>query len=246
MKQTEALLECVGLSMKRLGIIGGLGPETSCKFCLNINTKLRELKACQPDIVMENIPVSLEAEKKIVNGVQETEHLGLILRALEKLNKADVDIIAIPCNTVHVFLPELRELSKAPILSIMEECAKVCEKMGLKKVGLLASATTIKAKLHGNELNKQNIAVLVPSEADQNAVNRIILKITNGIATESDKKGLLAIIDNMKNQGAEAVILGCTDLQLLVSKASLPLIDTCTVLENAVVQLLAGDKHGTA
>jgi len=241
MKEKETALECVGLSMKRLGIIGGLGPETSCKFCLNINTKLRELKACQPDIVMENLPVSLEAEKKIVNGVQETEHLGLILRALEKLNKADVDMIAIPCNTVHIFLPELRKRSKAPILSIMEECAKVCK--GLKKVGLLGSSTTVKAGLHAIELNKRNIAVLVPSEEDQNAVNEIILKITNGIATESDKKDLLAIIDKLKSQGAEAVILGCTDLQLLVSKASLPLIDTCTVLENAVVQMLAGDKH---
>ena len=229
---------------RRLGIIGGLGTETSCTFCLNVNNKFRQTINQQPDIVLENLPVSVEAERKIINGELGTEHFKLLVQAVKRLNNAGVDCIAIPCNTVHVFLPELRKLSNKPVLSIMEECAKECKKMNVKNVGLLASATTVKSRLHADELKKHGIILLVPGKKDQQIINQTIIKILHNTAGEKDRQNLLAIIDKLRAQGAEAVILGCTDLPLLISEASVPLIDTRSVLENSAVQnLLEESPH---
>jgi len=80
-------------SSKRLGIVGGLGAETSCSFCLEINNILREKTGCQPDIVMENVAVPLDIESKMINGELCREMLGLLKKAVIRLNKAGADVI---------------------------------------------------------------------------------------------------------------------------------------------------------
>lgn len=227
--------------MKQLGIIGGLGPETSCKFCLNVNNKFRRINNCQPDIFLENLPISAKAEKNIICGNLGQEHLILMEKSVERLNKLNVDFIAIPCNTVHVFINKLRNISKKPILSIIEECAKECEKRGLKTVGLLGSTKTIKEKLHLNELKKFGITTTSPLDKDQKKINKIIIKIIHNKTDNKDKSFLLRIINELKIKGAEAVILACTDLPLLISQkeSKVHLINTLEVLENSVVKLLS-------
>lgn len=226
--------------VRRLGIIGGLGPEISSKFCLNINNKFREFTNFQPDITLENLPVKAEIERKIINGETPIEMLNLLSKAVKRLSDAQVDFIVIPCNTVHVFIDELRKISKVPILSIIEETAKECKSRNLGKVGLIASKTTIKEKLHLNELIKNRIKVFLPNKKYQEEINKIIFKIIHNGATSEDRQLLLDIIKKLKSRGAEAVILGCTDLSLLISEKNsvLPLIDTCSVLEDCSVSRL--------
>jgi len=229
-----------GQPMKRLGIVGGLGPETSCKFCLAINNKFRDKTSCQPDIVLENLPVSLDAEQKIVSGELSSEMQSLLIRAVRSLNKAGADMIVIPCNTVHVFIDILRKESQAPILSIIEECAAECEKQSFRKVGLLASTTTVNSCLHSRELGKRRIEVVLPEDRDQRAISSIILKIIHGTAGKEDKKILKRIIREMAENCAQAVILGCTDLPLFITEKEsvLPLISTTAILEDATVREL--------
>ena len=231
--------------MKRLGIIGGLGPETSCKFTLNVNNKFKQLAGRQPDILLHNLPISAEAEQKMIRGESTSEHLKLLLEAVQVMNEAQVDCIVIPCNTVHVFLPELRRRSHALILSIVEECARECERKKFRKVGLLASKTTVKSRLHSRELRKQGIELLTPDDVDQAQVNSIILNILNGKAEAKDKQRLLTIINELGSRGADGIILGCTDLPLLITEkdTSVPLINTCELLENAAVDTINATRE---
>ena len=90
--------------MKRLGIIGGLGSETSCKFCLIVNTKIRDRTDQQPHILLDNLPVSKKAEDNIIRGISSDEHLRLLKDSIRRLNDLDADLLVIPCNTVHVFI----------------------------------------------------------------------------------------------------------------------------------------------
>ena len=168
--------------------------------------------------------------------------LELLKNAVIRLNKNGVSFIVIPCNTVHVFIKRLRKISEKPILSIIEECAEECKKRKIKKVGLLGTNTTIKQDLHGKELRKRNINVLIPEK--QNEVSKVILNILNNKTTEKDKVRILEIIMELKSDGAEAVILGCTDLDILIKDKDsvLPLIDTTKVLENKVVEIITKNK----
>jgi aspartate racemase len=223
----------------RAGIVGGLGPETSCEFCLNINHRLRRLSRCQPDLVIENIAVPLEVEESMIKGRTSSELLALLQKAVVRLNRSEADFIAIPCNTVHVFIDQLRQVSKKPILSIIEECANECKKRGVSNVGILATTKTVKSRLYTDILESAGIRVITPSGCEQKEISRIILRIIDGKAEEKDKGFMLRIISDFSAKGAEAVILGCTDLQIMIKESCLPIIDSCAVLEDCVVRMLS-------
>ena len=219
-----------------LGIIGGLGPETSSRFCLDLNRKLREKASVQPHLIMDNLPISLEAEQKIINNELTEEHFNLMVDSVQRLNDLDVDMIAIPCNTVHVFIDDLRGLSSKPIISIIEETVQQCKRW--KTIGLIASTKTVAAGLFEQGLNKEGIELMLPNEKEQKQISEIILKIITNRAREKEKEFLIKVIDRLNQHGAEAVVLGCTDFPLLIKEgdASIPLLNTLEILENSVVE----------
>ena len=226
---------------KRVGIIGGLGPETSCQFCLNLNRRFKQIFNKQPDICLENLPISSHAEKILINGGTSSEHLALMMDAVERLNRNNADMIAIPCNTVHIFIDKLKSISNVPILNMIEECAEECHSKNIKKVGLLASTKTLETNMYHKEMDQLGICTINPSQNEQNKISEIILKIINNSTTEEDVGFLKNVIIRMKEKGAEAVVLGCTDLPLLIKKidSPLPLINSLEILEDAVIDVLS-------
>ncbi len=229
---------------KLLGIVGGLGPETSCSFCLNVNNGVKKVKDTQPQIIMENVPMSDKALDVIAHGGFSAEVLGLLVDSVNRLNRAGADLIVIPCNTVHVFINDLRKISDVPILSIIEETAKECKLKSFQKVGVLASSTTIKKHLYAAELQKCKIELITPNVIDQQFVSDCIIKIINQNFTPEDKNKMIEIVEQLKNDGAQAVILGCTDLFLILlpEDTTLPLINSTSVLEQATIKHLLSIK----
>ncbi|MDO8340209.1 MAG: amino acid racemase [Candidatus Burarchaeum sp.] len=225
---------------KILGVVGGLGPETGFRFSLNINDKFKAETGSQPHLIVVNLPITGESEERLIHGGVSEEHFRLLEETMALFNKAKVDLIAIPCNTVHVFIEELRAISKAPILSILEETAKKAAGLGIRCAGLLSSTKTVNERLHANELDKTGIAVIVPDNNAQGFVSDCIVRIINREATADDRHKLLEIMKGMERRGAQGIILGCTDLPLLISEpdAGLPVINTIAVLEDAVVSRL--------
>ncbi len=229
------------MKQRILGVIGGLGPETGCTFCLNVNRKFKLFTKRQPHIVLDNLPISQKAEERLIKGGPSQEHLDLLLESVHRLNRLDVDFIVIPCNTVHIFIDELREKSRAPILSIVEETTKKCREMKRTKVGILGSTKTIQSGLHATELKKGGIESITPSEVDQRFVSECILRIINNKIREDDKEKMRTIIEKLENRGAEGILLGCTELPRLISNqdAHIPIINTIQILEDAsIVQLI--------
>ena len=224
----------------RAGIFGGLGPETSSKFCLNVNTKFRDVAKRQPDLVIENLQIPANDEKKLITGRPTNVHRILLRNAVIRLNNAEVDFIVIPCNTIHCFLEELRLISKSPIISIIEECVKECQNKNFRKVGLLATSKTVKDGLFKKEFKEKGIELLVPDSHDQKILSNIILRILDNVDTRNNKKEILRLVKQLGASGAEAVILGCTDLSLIISNdnCSIPILETCRILEDSLVQTL--------
>lgn len=226
--------------MTTIGVVGGLGTETSCSFCFSINKRVQGKNKVQPHLIMDNLPMSDREFHKIANGEESQETFRLLRDSVIRLNNVNCNLIIIPCNTVHIFIEQLRKISKIPIISIIEETAKECLRKSFKKVGVIGSATTTRFGLHKSELERSNVEVIELNEKEQETVTNIILKIIHLKSNNNDKDSLLEIINNMKCRGAEAVILGCTDLFLVLKdvKSPLPLINTTEVLENFVVSKL--------
>ena len=172
----------------------------------------------------------------MVEGIEKPEKvLPVLIRGLKKLESIGVDFISIPCNTVQYFYDDLKRSSSIPVLNIVEETARKAKSNNYQKVGLLATTTTVENKIYDKALNKFGIKIVFPE--DQNEVTRVILNILAGKKLESDRAELKKIIEKMKGDGAEAVILGCTDLPALITQADvdIELIDSIGVLAEATV-----------
>src|SRR3989344_8382167 len=114
--------------MKAVGIVGGLGPETTSEFYLDLIRKFRENTDTYPKIIIDNLsfPFYLE-EEIIIKSTNEQKILPFLKESISRLNKAGSDFIVIPCNTVHIFIDELRKESLVPIMSIIDETIKFLE-----------------------------------------------------------------------------------------------------------------------
>ncbi len=225
---------------KCVGIVGGLGPKTSFQFSQQINDRFTSVAKIQPDLLLENLPVSDEQLERMAKGEPCPGILELMLDSVRKLNSAEVDLIVIPCNTVHIFIETLRQASSIPLLSIIEETAKKCKEEKLKTVGILASNTTIKQKLYTNELARFGIKTVIPLKKEQDKINEIIFRINRDKAEIHDKRTLVKITEKLQEQGAEVVLLACTDLQQLISSkdTAVPLLDSFRILEEVAFDFL--------
>jgi aspartate racemase len=217
--------------MKTVGIIGGLGPQTTAKFYMQlVSLCAKKNKTQRPNILIQNVPVSLALEERFINRAEgKREFRSLLINAAKTLGKSGADFLVLPCNTAHVFIDDIRNCVNIPVLSIIDETAKVLSKKG--SIGLLSTPATIKNKLFDKKLR-----VLKPKKFDQKEMGTIINRILNDKHTITDKLRVLEIIDSIP---AKRILLACTDLQLLITEKEIggkQIFDTMEILAQATVR----------
>lgn len=219
----------------KIGIIGGFGPESTAKFYMSIVNKNMISGNAHPDILIHNVPVPFELEEAAAKRDNVDGFLPLLLDSV-RLLKDRCDVLAMPCNTLHVFIDDIRRASQKPILSILEETSKEVERSGFSKVGILATTKTSNSGILESKLG--NVLVLKPSPDSQSRLSEIIHCILQCRCSSEMKTELVDMVNELKQRGAEAIILGCTDLQLMIkqSDTDVPLIDTMDVLANSVLR----------
>lgn len=222
-------------SFKKIGILGGMGPEATAQTYQEIIRIFQERFGAKYDADFPEIIIVSKPIPDVVERVEnEQQTVALLNEGITQLATAGAEFAIIACNTVQRFLPELRKAAQLPILGIAEEVAK---QLQFKTVGLLATEATMNARIFENALEPSGVTVVKPDKKEQTAITRIILNIMNGKKTDADKAMLLMIVDSLKLSGAEAIILGCTDLPLLITQddVSVPLIDTTKINAEAAV-----------
>ncbi len=171
-------------------------------------------------------------------GRSEESPLPVMIEEAQKLTRAGADIIAIPCNTAHCFYEGICDKVDTPILSIIRMTVEFCRSLGLRKVGLLATEGTVASRAYENALREVGIDCIVPKEKDQNTVSDIIYgQIKKGLAPNIDS--FLEVVDTLRHEGCERMILGCTELSLL-KRNHLPgndFIDSLEVLALSAIRL---------
>ena len=218
--------------MKTIGLIGGMSWESTVTYYQLINETIKE--QCgglhSAKILMYSVDFA-EIEECQANG--EWEKSGEILaNVAQNLEKAGADFIVICTNTMHKVLPQIQESINIPIIHIADATADELKKQKIKKVALLGTKYTMTQDFYKEKIIARGIEVMIPEETDVEIVNRIIYEeLCLGEIRETSKTEYIRIINQLKNEGAEGIILGCTEIGLLIKQedSSLPVFDTTQI-----------------
>lgn len=232
--------------MKKIGIIGGFGPESTVDYYKEIistfNTKYAEL--AYPEIIIYS------ANLKKLMGFVETESWSelskWLLEIIHSLHLAGAEFAAIASNTPHIVFDDIKSRSSIPLLSIVEETCNKAKEMGLKNIGLMGTKLTMKADFYKNPFTSTGISIVVPSEKEQQLIHhKLFSEIELGIFKDSTRDELLAIAKRMVDeQGVDSLILGCTELPLILteSKYGIPFLNTSVIHCESIISHCIEDK----
>jgi aspartate racemase len=224
---------------KTIGVLGGMGPEASANlYSKIIKYAQHEYGAVQdfdyPPIIIYSLPLLGFDETGIVDEDLVKKQL---IEGVKKLESAGCELIIIGCNTVHSYYDEMQAAVKVPIFNIIEETKKKVIELGYKKVGLFASESTNKLKLYQKRFSNSNIEVISPSAAQQKVLNRVIEHVMGGNQKMEDILALKDITRDYLKQGAEAIVIGCTEIPLAINQThtDVKLFDTIEIIVQCAV-----------
>lgn len=161
----------------------------------------------------------------------------MLKKRVEATNNLDISCISLACNTAHVLLPALQAVSKVSFVSMIDEIVKQVYKDSNKRVGLLATPSTIKYSLYQNALKGYGISTVVPTKRQIAVLEKIIRNILKGEMLASDTNKLKEIANGLTDRGADALILGCTELPLVFPKKyPLPIYNCVEILAMALLK----------
>jgi len=230
--------------MKTVGIIGGVGPETTAEFYLELVFGCyKKDKAQRPPVLIWNIPLKYKIEEDLITkAIGEERYIPYLTDAAKRLEKGGADFLVMPCNSLHIFIKEIRNAVKIPVLSIVEETAKFLKHNKISKVGILSTSTTLNRKLYENVLMEKDIRQFVPDKSSQAKIGKIINNIVLNKHGNKDKNELLEIIDKFNENGVKEIILACTDLQILKPRhTKVKIYDTMKIFADATIQGILKD-----
>ncbi len=227
--------------MKTIGIIGGMSWESTALYYQALNrgvkTKLGRSHSAKIAMISMNFQ---EIEDLQVAGKWD-EAAAVLADAGVKLRTAGADFIVIATNTMHIVAPEVEKASGLPVLHIADATGAEIGAAGFKKVGLLGTAFTMEKDFYKGRLaEKFGLDVLVPEAQGRSIVHQIIYEeLCKGVVRDSSRDAYLKIIDQLAGAGAEAIILGCTEIGMLVKPehCSLPVLDTTLIHAEAAATL---------
>ncbi len=225
---------------RTIGIIGGMSPESTIEYYRTITHLYTERFGDYGYPAILIYSVSFQPYVDWPNqGRWDLVAAGLG-DAARQLEKAGADFIIIATNTMHLVLKEVQACVSVPVLSLLDVVRDAILARGLTTVGLLGTRFTMEQMFFHDALTAKGIAVLVPGPADRALVNRVIYdELTAGQIVDGSRTEFVRIIQSLAKQGAQGVILGCTEIPLLVSESDvgLPLFDTTRLHADAALRL---------
>ncbi len=205
--------------MKKIGIIGGLGPESTIEYYKMIIKKLHNSDEINyPEIIIESVDM-----KKVFDYIQDNKFQKLIdylSNANKNLMNCGASFSVIASNTGHIVFNDIKNRSSIPMISIVNETYKKVKKDNLDKVGLLGTKFTMEKEFYKDIFINNNIKIIIPNLNQRDYMNRTIFQeLEYGIVKKETKDQYLKIIADMKEkEDLEGIILGCTELPLILSQ----------------------------
>ena len=229
--------------MKTVGLIGGVGPESTIEYYRFIIEAYRaETKDdTYPSIIINSVDVNKYVALATANQFDKFAD-GLVIE-IDRLARAGADFGALAANTPHIVFAELQRRSKIPLISIVEATCDKARDLGLKRVALLGTRFTMTGGFYQDVFARTGIDLVVPTSEEQSYIHeKYIGELLKNIFVDDTRAGLLAIIDQLrKREGIEAVILGGTELPLILRDAEsgdIRFLDTTKIHVEKIVERL--------
>jgi aspartate racemase len=231
--------------MGSVGIIGGIGPESTVEYYRLLIAAYRERKqdGSYPSIIINSI--DLKKLLDLVTTNQLTTATDYLVEEVNRLSSAGADFGALASNTPHIVFEGIRARSPIPLISIVESACDVARRLGLKRVGLFGTRFTMQGQFYPDVFSRAGITIALPEEDEQDYIHEHYMsELVNGIFLPETREHLLAIADGLKTrQNIEGLILGGTELPLILRETEhngVPFLDTTRIhVDRIVTQLLS-------
>jgi aspartate racemase len=226
--------------MKKIGILGGMGPPSTAEYYRIITSLCRQKRMGHQYPVIVIYSLNFQEFISLVESGNWPAVISLLSEAVNSLYRAGVDFALMAANTPHIVFGEVAAKSPIPLLSIVEETGKVARDSAFTRVGLFGTKFTMQANFYRNVFyNNYGISVITPSKTNQAYIHqKIATELINGIIVEETRQELSRIASLMSDkEGIEAVILGCTELTLILSQevVGIPVLDTTKIHAEAAL-----------
>ena len=228
------------MNKKTIGILGGMGAEATVDLYMGIWKYYQENFGAKydkdfPPVIIYSVPIpdvveSLENEKTT---------LDMLTHTAQTLEKGGCDFIVIACNTVQFLLEDIRKSVSIPVVGIAKVNADYLDGKGYKKAGILSTKVTIDKKIYEKDLNNIGIELIKPDEVDQSIVTEVIMTQLAGKTSRAETDKLVLVINNLKQKGAEVVLLACTDLPLVIKQedSQVPIVNCTETYANETARM---------
>jgi len=226
--------------VKTAGIVGGLGPESTIDYYRRIIHVWRERNRGYPRMLVDSLDVDKGIELVTNDRGALIDYLS---ESIDRLSRAGADFITMAANTPHVVFDEVASGSPVPMVSIVEACADEAERRGFRKLGLLGTRFTMEGSFYPETFRRRGMTIVSPDASDRTWLHdRYIGELLIGNFRNETRNGLIEIVERLRDQGVDALILGGTELPLLLRSetiAGLPSLDTTELHVRAIVDRLS-------
>jgi len=226
--------------MKTIGLLGGMSWESTVGYYQAINKGIKESLGGLHSAKIAMYSVDFDPIEKLQHSGDWEGTAEILIDGARNIQAAGADVLLICTNTMHKVAPQLEKAIDIPLLHIADATAEVLVTKGINTVGLLGTAFTMEQNFYKGRLsNNYGLTVHIPSEADRKIVHNVIYQeLCLGKVNPASKIEYLRIIEDLANQGAEAVILGCTEIGILVNQkdTDVTLLDTTYIHANKAVE----------
>ncbi len=227
--------------MQKIGLIGGLGPESTVDYYNRIINAFKDngTSLDYPEILIYSVRMA-----EFLDLMERKEYDKILVWMNERINalkNAGANFAAITANTPHVIFDQLNAVSPLPLISIVETCCQKAKSMGLTKLGLFGTRFTMNENFYQEVFNKEGIELVVPEEKDKTIIHdKLFTEIELGIFKEETKMLLMNIVERMMDKhNIDSLILGCTEFPLILNQPTymgIPFLNTTQIHVDAIVE----------
>jgi aspartate racemase len=226
--------------MKTIGLIGGMSWESSIEYYRIINETVRARLGGLHSAKSIMYSVDFAEIETLQQQGKWDEATDLMIDAAQRVERGGADFVIICTNTMHKMADEVQNHIQIPLLHIADATAEKIKARGLKRIGLLGTKFTMEEDFYRGRLTeKQGLEVIIPTERERDIVHRVIFdELCLGEIREPSKEQYVRIMDHLVRDGAEGIILGCTEISLLIQEkdSQIPLFDTTKIHAVAAVE----------
>ena len=232
--------------MKTIGMIGGMSWESSIEYYRLVNEEVKRQLGGLHSAQCLMYSVDFEEIERYQHQGDWEKATDVMIAAAQRLERGGADFVVICTNTMHKMADEVQAAINIPLLHIVDATAQAVKSKGIEKVGLLGTRFTMEGDFYGGRLKAHDLDVVIPDLPDREIVHRIIYQeLVLGKIQTSSRDEFQRIIQTLQQNGTEGIVLGCTEIGLLIKQEDniLPVFDTTVVHALAAVDVALGNKN---